>query len=121
MGEAQEGGCACGAVRYRVNGQPVGTSVCHCRNCQRRTGSAFGIGIYFREGDFELLRGSLKAYEFRSDESGRWLRMDALGAPLDGVAAGRRALRAIGLANPRARVDPYLIDQARVRALRLER
>ena len=71
-----EGGCLCGAVRYRVRNPPFRTSVCHCRFCQRRTGSAFGVGVYFRKEDFELLRGELKSYEHRSDESGRWLRME---------------------------------------------
>ena len=71
-----EGGCACGAVRYRVKNEPFRTSVCHCRSCQLRTGSAFGVGIYFKAGDFELLRGELKTYEYRSDESGRWLRTE---------------------------------------------
>ena len=70
----QEGGCLCGAVRYRVTAAPFRTSVCHCKFCQRRTGSAFGVGAYFRKEDFELLRGELKSYEHRSDESGRWLR-----------------------------------------------
>ena len=71
-----EGGCLCGAVRYRVTNAPFRTGVCHCRFCQRRTGSAFGVGVYFRKTDFELTRGSLKSYEYRSDESGRWLRME---------------------------------------------
>jgi hypothetical protein len=74
MSQIHEGGCLCGAVRYRATGEPVRTSVCHCRNCQRRTGSAFGIGAYFMESDVEI-RGELRAYEYRSDESGRWLRM----------------------------------------------
>lgn len=71
-----EGGCLCGAVRYRVKNAPFRTSLCHCKFCQRRTGSAFGVGVYFRKDDFELLRGALKSYEYRSDESGRWLRME---------------------------------------------
>ena len=71
---AREGGCLCGAVRYRVKGEPVRSSACHCTYCQRRTGSAFGVGAYFRENDVEIMRGDLKAYEYRSDESGRWLR-----------------------------------------------
>lgn len=66
----------CGAVRYRVSGDPVRSAVCHCRSCQRRTGSAFGVGVYFRQQDVQFLRGELKAYEFRSDESGRWLKME---------------------------------------------
>ena len=71
-----EGGCLCGAVRYRVTSAPFRTGVCHCRFCQRRTGSAFGVGVYFKKTDFELTRGSLKSYEYRSDESNRWLRME---------------------------------------------
>ena len=39
-----EGGCLCGAVRYRVEGEPALSSVCNCTSCQRRTGSAFGFG-----------------------------------------------------------------------------
>src|SRR5688572_24380962 len=75
MQKPREGGCLCGAVRYRVNDAPVRTSVCHCTFCQRRTGSAFGIGVYFRQEDVAIT-GVLKSYEHRSDESGRWLRME---------------------------------------------
>ncbi|MCD6042929.1 MAG: Gfa-like protein [Burkholderiales bacterium] len=71
-----EGGCNCGAVRFRVKSAPQRTSVCHCKFCQRRTGSAFGLGAYFLKDDFELLKGELRAYEHRSDESGRWLRTE---------------------------------------------
>jgi hypothetical protein len=48
MTQTHEGGCACGAVRYRVKNAPFRTGVCHCKLCQRRTGSAFGVGVYFR-------------------------------------------------------------------------
>ena len=74
MSQIHEGGCLCGAVRYRAKNEPERKSICHCRNCQRRTGSAFGIGAYFREADVEL-HGELRTYELRSDESGRWLKM----------------------------------------------
>jgi hypothetical protein len=37
-----------------VKDEPIRASVCHCRNCQQRNGSAFGIGAYFREGDVEI-------------------------------------------------------------------
>lgn len=35
--------CSCGQLRVVVEGEPVRVSVCHCRACQRRTGSAFGV------------------------------------------------------------------------------
>ena len=74
MAQIHEGGCHCGAVRFRTTNEPVRKAACHCRSCQRRTGSAFGMGAYFNASDVEL-RGELRTYEHRSDESGRWLRM----------------------------------------------
>lgn len=74
--ETHEGGCACGEVRYRTQGRPVRTSACHCTFCQRRTGSAFGLGAYFDAAQVKILRGELRRYEHRSDESGRWLRFE---------------------------------------------
>lgn len=45
MGEAitRTATCSCGQLRVVVEGEPVRVSVCHCRACQRRTGSAFGV------------------------------------------------------------------------------
>jgi len=92
-----EGGCLCGAVRYKVKAEPVRASVCHCRYCQRRTGSAFGIGAYFKEPDLEI-QGNLKTYEYRSDESGRWLRTQfcpSCGTTVTWTAEALGGLRAI--------------------------
>ena len=75
MPQIHEGGCHCGAVRFRATNEPVRKAACHCRSCQRRTGSAFGMGAYFNESDVEL-DGELRTYEHRSDESGRWLRIE---------------------------------------------
>lgn len=76
MSEVHEGGCLCGAVRYRATRSPVRTTVCHCTFCQRRTGSAFALIAYFKEEDIEITRGVLKSYEHRSDESKRLLRVE---------------------------------------------
>jgi len=40
------GGCACGAIRYRVTAKPLIVHACHCRDCQRHTGSAFVINLW---------------------------------------------------------------------------
>jgi hypothetical protein len=41
-----EGGCACGAIRYRLTNTPMIVHACHCRNCQRITGAAFAINLW---------------------------------------------------------------------------
>lgn len=46
----QEGGCACGAVRYRVGVAPLFVHCCHCTECQTQTGSAFVLNALV-EGD----------------------------------------------------------------------
>jgi hypothetical protein len=76
MSEFHEGGCVCGAVRYRVRGAPLRATVCHCTFCQRRTGSAFAIEPGFNEQDLEIFGGPLATYEHISDETGRWLRLE---------------------------------------------
>src|SRR5262245_26052259 len=45
MSVGREGGCACGAVRYRLASDPLFVHCCHCLNCQRQTGSAFVINL----------------------------------------------------------------------------
>ncbi len=75
MAEIHEGGCLCGKVRYRVIGNPNWATVCHCTSCKRRTGSAFTVAAHFDESSV-FTTGALKSYEFRSDESNRWVKLE---------------------------------------------
>ena len=76
MGVVREGGCVCGAVRYRIKADPQFGLVCHCTWCQRRSGSAFAFVAYCRTEDVEFNGGARTTYEHRSDETGRWLRIE---------------------------------------------
>ena len=68
--DVHSGGCQCGAVRYETTGQPSKTAVCHCRYCQTRTGSAFGISVYFPTQAVTQLQGALKDYAFTTVSGG---------------------------------------------------
>jgi hypothetical protein len=57
MSAPLEGGCACGAVRYRLTSEPLFVHCCHCLNCQRQTGSAFVINVLIEAERVELLSG----------------------------------------------------------------
>jgi hypothetical protein len=58
-----EGGCLCGAVRYRVTGPLRATSLCHCDSCRRATGGPSLAWAIFAEGDVEIIAGTLATYE----------------------------------------------------------
>ena len=57
MSETFEGGCACGNVRYRLSCAPMFVNCCHCRDCQRQTGSAFVINAVIETERIALLSG----------------------------------------------------------------
>jgi hypothetical protein len=50
-----EGGCACGAVRYRLLAEPMIVHCCHCHDCQRQTGSAFVVNALIETERIALL------------------------------------------------------------------
>ena len=61
-----EGGCYCGSVRYRINGEPAMEGQCHCRECQYITGGEPNTFIAVKSGDFTITRGTPTTYP-RSD------------------------------------------------------
>ena len=67
------GGCQCGAVRYEIASPPVELYVCHCRECQKQSSSAFGISAFVRRADFRLTQGAVKSWT-RPTDTGRRLR-----------------------------------------------
>ena len=49
--QPSEGGCQCGAIRYRLTGEPVFLTICHCNACKQQSGSAFGMSLRMRWSD----------------------------------------------------------------------
>ena len=70
MTRALDGGCACGAVRYRLTSEPMFVHCCHCRDCQRQTGSAFVLNALIETERVALLAGTPEPVAVPTD-SGR--------------------------------------------------
>ena len=56
-----EGGCACGRIRYRLTAPPLIVHACHCRDCQKQTGSAFVLNIWIETNRVEADHGLPKS------------------------------------------------------------
>lgn len=56
--------CACGDASITVDGEPEMYGICHCANCRRRTGSAFGMSAYFPRERVIEQTGALREYAF---------------------------------------------------------
>jgi hypothetical protein len=88
-----EGGCSCGAVRYRLTSAPMFVNCCHCKDCQRQTGSAFVLNALIESDRLEILSGAPEPVSMPTD-SGR--PHDIYRCPQCGVAVwsdyGRRGV-----------------------------
>jgi hypothetical protein len=66
----RQGGCQCGALRYRIEAEPVALVACHCTECQRQSGSAFGMSLVVPQQAFRMLSGEPRIFT-RKAASGR--------------------------------------------------
>jgi hypothetical protein len=57
-----DGGCICGAIRYRVGDEPLTIYACHCTDCQRHTGTSFALSMPVRRRTFTVVAGSPREY-----------------------------------------------------------
>ena len=62
-----EGGCLCGAVRYRIAGKPRVSSLCHCRSCRRACGAPTVGWLILNTGDFSITGGMPEQYRSSAD------------------------------------------------------
>lgn len=70
MSETFEGGCTCRHVRYRLTSRSMFVHCCHCRWCQRETGSAFALNAMIEADRVEMLSGEVEVIDTPS-ASGR--------------------------------------------------
>ena len=68
MSVRREGGCACGALRYRLASEPLFVHCCHCLNCQRQTGSAFAVNLLIEADRLQVLTGTAQPVDVPRDE-----------------------------------------------------
>ncbi len=64
------GGCKCGAVRYRLTGEPAHSAICHCNDCRKSTGAPMAHWAAFPAESFTLEQGELRDYN--SSENAVW-------------------------------------------------
>ncbi|HSQ70750.1 MAG TPA: GFA family protein [Steroidobacteraceae bacterium] len=69
-----DGHCGCGYVRYRMTSRPMFVHCCHCRWCQRETGSSFALNALIEASRVELLQGEVEVIDTPS-ESGKGQRI----------------------------------------------
>jgi len=79
-----EGGCFCGAIRYRVTGPLAGAAACHCRKCQYGSGGGPNYVALAQRAAFEVTRGTPTAHRSRADSGSEVARVfcAACGTPL---------------------------------------
>lgn len=60
------GECLCGQVTYTITGEPMRMAQCHCKDCQRATGTGHVNNAFFKSEQLEI-KGNLKAYSKETD------------------------------------------------------
>ena len=70
------GQCLCGEIKYEIEGEPLAAGVCHCKNCQRQTGTAFSTLWGVPRASLKFTAGEPKLYRDGNTDSGdtieRW-------------------------------------------------
>jgi len=101
------GGCACGAVRYECEGEPVMVANCHCRDCQQSSGAPMATIFAVPRTAFRTLQGETRRYQVTGDSGQPVVRQfcPACGSPLFtdvAVVPDLQFVRAASLDDPSA-------------------
>lgn len=63
MGQPYDGGCVCGAVRYRLCAEPLTLYACHCTDCQTHSGASFALSMFVPRDALVVTRGEAARYD----------------------------------------------------------
>lgn len=99
MGETKviTGRCNCGGARYKIAGAPVAVVACHCRNCQRQSGTAYSVNLIVAAASLTI-EGNLSRYEDVKTESGKPVLREfchRCGSPIRSIASANPTLVAM--------------------------
>jgi hypothetical protein len=95
-----DGRCLCGSITYTCDAEPAMTAVCHCRNCQRSTGTSFSLVVAAPKAAFQLSGDTLGTFQTVGEEHG--------------MAADRRFCTACG--SPVITESPLMPDMVLIKA-----
>jgi hypothetical protein len=93
-----EGGCLCGNIRFTLTREPVMVALCHCRNCQKTSGSAFSL-VALVARDALAVAGIPETYDDTGDSGGKVERSfcGRCGSPIVSNSAGMAAMGMVAL------------------------
>ena len=80
MATLRTGGCLCSGIRYESSGEPSFALQCHCRDCQRQSGSAYVAAVRVPAAEFRITKGTPKRYTAKADSGNEITRV--FGSPL---------------------------------------
>ena len=101
MAIQMNGGCACGSIRYECSAAPIASFNCHCRDCQRASGSAFAAAIALRASAVKVIGGEAKYHSVKAESGNMMSRgfCPQCGSPLFIKTSGRPELIVIQAAS----------------------
>ncbi len=104
MTTLRTGGCLCGAIRYESSGEPVFALQCHCRDCQRQTGSAYVAAVRVPAAEFRITKGKPKHYIAKADSGNEITRVFCpdCGSPITKIWVGQRGTHFCPVCQPAA-------------------
>ena len=73
MTSSLTGGCLCGAIRYTISAPVSALRACHCKNCQKASGSGGTVNAVVQEDAFKITHGETRRYDDSATQSGRTL------------------------------------------------